>query len=55
MLVFEIFEKVKFEALFRPSTLKTEIFFKTNLMVAYVHIDYFTYQSLEESKGLDHG
>ena len=51
MWVFEIFEKVKFEALIRPSTLKAEIFFKKKLMVAYVHIDYFTYQFSEESKG----
>ena len=36
---------------FRPSTLKTENFFNENLMVAYVHIEYSTYQFPEESKG----
>ena len=34
-----------------PSTLKTENFFKKNVMVAYVHIEYSTYQFSEESKG----
>ena len=41
-----------FEAFFRPSTLKTEFFFNKNLMVAYVHIEYSTYQFSEESKGV---
>ena len=36
---------------FSPSTLKTDFFFKNNLMVAYVHIEYSTHQFSEKSKG----
>ena len=35
----------------RPSTLKTDIFFKKNLMVAYVHVEYSTCQLSEKSRG----
>ena len=41
-------KKVKFWGLLRPSNLKTDFFFK--LMVAYVHIEYSTYQFSEELK-----
>ena len=51
ILVFEIFEKGQ---ILRPfsglATLKRK-FFQKNLMVAYVHIEYSTYQFSEESKG----
>ena len=40
----------KIEAFFRPSTLKTKKF-KKILMVAYLHIEYSTYQFSEELKG----
>ena len=40
-----------FEAFLRHSTLKTGNFFKKNVMVAYVHIVYYTCQFSEESKG----
>ena len=46
---FDIFEEGQ---IFRPSTLKTENVVKKNLMVAYVHIEYSTYQFSEESKGV---
>ena len=51
ILVLTILKRTIFEAFFRPSTLKTEKLFKKNLMVAYVHIEYSTYQFSEESKG----
>ena len=50
ILVLTFLKRSNFEAFFRPSTLKTEIFFQQNLMVAYVHIEYSTCQFSEESE-----
>ena len=41
--------EANFERVLRPSTIKTENCVKKILMVAYVHIEYSTYQFSEES------
>ena len=52
ILVFDIFEN---DQILRPfsglAPLKLK-FFQQNLMVAYVHVEYSTYQVSEESKGV---
>ena len=49
-IFWNFWKRSNFEAFFRPSTLITE-HLKKNLLVAYVHIEYATYQFSEESKG----
>ena len=45
ILVLTLLKKFKLCGIFRPFTHKTE-----NFIVAYVHIEYSTYQFLEESR-----